>query len=203
MKDSIDFKSIKKIFKEKFPFLMESSIELLISISNVKFSKNKETLIKFGQKTSTISFVLEGMIRGYCIDENGDEKTVFLRPTLTFFAPPETIDGQKKSKYIYEAVGHTKLICFPFTAFEKLTKIDLGIAQLFIEGLKETTLTLVFRVESLVGKIPEERYLSLLEQHPQFFQKAYNKHIANYLGITPNSLSRIIKRLKEGENRIL
>lgn len=190
---------IKEIFKEQFPFLMENSIELLMSIGKVKTHKNKEVLIRFGQKTDTISFVLEGMARGFYTDENGEEKTVFLRPTLTFFAPPETIDGQKPSKYTFEAVGTTKMIHFPFTEFEKLTRTDLGIAQLFIEGLKETTLTLVFRVESLVGKMPEERYLALIEQHPQFFQKAYNKHIANYLGITPNSLSRIIKRLNKGE----
>ncbi len=195
----IDSKDIKNIFKEQFPFLLESSIDLLMSIGKLKDYKNKETIIRFDQKTDTISFVLDGMVRGFYIDENGEEKTVFLRPTRTFFAPPETIDGQKKSKYTYEAVGSTEMICFPFTAFEEFTKTDLGIAQLFIAGLKETTLTLVFRVETLVGKMPEERYLALLEQHPQFFQKAYNKHIANYLGITPNSLSRIIKRIKRGE----
>lgn len=194
-----DLKDIKKIFKEQFPFLENGSIDLLMSIGKLSKFKNKETIIRFEQKADTISFVLDGMVRGFYIDETGEEKTVFLRPTLTFFAPPETIDGQKASKYTYEAVGSTEMYCFPFTEFESLTKTDLGIAQLFIEGLKETTLTLVFRVESLVGKIPEERYLALLEQHPQFFQKAYNKHIANYLGITPNSLSRIIKRLKKSK----
>ncbi len=192
-----DLNDIKEIFKEQFPSLQDRSIELLMAIGKHSKFKNKETVIRFEQKTDTISFVLEGMVRGFYIDEMGDEKTVFLRPTLTFFAPPETIDGQKPSKYTYEAVGNTEMFCLPFAEFEKLTKTDLGLAQLFIEGLKETTLTLVFRVETLVGKMPEERYLALLEQYPQFFQKAYNKHIANYLGITPNSLSRIIKRLKK------
>jgi len=195
-------KSIKEILKAQFPFLEEKSIELLISIGKIKTHKNKEVLISSGQKTDTISFVLEGMMRGFYIDENGEEKTVFLRPTRTFFAPPETIEGQKPSKYTFEAVGDTEMIHFPFLEFEKLTKTDIGIAQLFIEGLKETTLTLVFRVEGLVGKMPEERYLALIEQHPQFFQKAYNKHIANYLGITPNSLSRIIKRLKRTKGEV-
>ena len=67
-----------------------------------------------------------------------------------------------------------------------------------IAGLQENIQTLVFRVESLIDKLPEERYEELLERSPQFFQTAFNKHIANYLGITPNSLSRIIKRRKEG-----
>ena len=46
----------------------------------------------------------------------------------------------------------------------------------------------------LIDKSPEERYDALLQQSPQFFQTAFNKHIANYLGITPVSLSRIIRR---------
>jgi len=52
----------------------------------------------------------------------------------------------------------------------------------------------------LIDKMPEKRYEQLIETHPQFFQKAYNKHIANYLGITSVSLSRIIKRKLENRN---
>ena len=46
----------------------------------------------------------------------------------------------------------------------------------------------------MIDKSPEERYEELLQQSPQFFQTAFNKHIANYLGITAVSLSRIIRR---------
>lgn len=192
---------VKQVLKEQFPFLTEDALDALLAIGTVKTYKNKETIIRFEQKTDTISFVLKGMTRGYYVDEMGEEKTVFLRPTLTFFAPPETIEGQKPSKYTHDAIGETELVIFSFAEFENLTKTNLSIARLFIEGLKETTLTLVFRVETLAGKIPEERYAALLDRYPQFFQKAYNKYIANYLGITPNSLSRIIKRIKENGNK--
>lgn len=43
----------------------------------------------------------------------------------------------------------------------------------------------------------EERYDALLARSPGFFQKAFLKHIANYLGMTPGSLSTIMKRKKE------
>ena len=71
---------------------------------------------------------------------------------------------------------------------------NLNLSRLYIEGLKENVFTLLFRIEILASKSPAERYEALIKHHPQFFQKTYHKHIANYLGITPNSLSRIIKR---------
>lgn len=190
---------MEKLLQQHFPFLALSDTETLLKIATLKTYKNKQTILKVGQIPNIIGFLSTGMIRGFHIDEEGDEKTVFLRPTHTFFSTPETIQGMQPSKYTYEAIGETEVLEFPFSAFEQLTFTNLAIARLFAEGLKETVLTLVFRVEILAGMTPEARYEALLKQHPQFFQKAYNKYIANYLGITPNSLSRIIKRKKEGK----
>lgn len=183
----------------QFPFLSTPDIEILLKIATLKSYKNKQTILRVGQIPNIIGFLSTGMIRGYHIDEEGEEKTVFLRPTHTFFSTPETIQGMQPSKYTYEAIGETEVVEFSFAKFEQLTFTNLAIARLFTEGLKETVLTLVFRVEMLASMTPEERYDALLKQHPQFFQKAYNKYIANYLGITPNSLSRIIKRKKSAK----
>ena len=94
----------------------------------------------------------------------------------------------------------TKVLEFPFLDFIQLSEEKLPYARILLEALKENVSTLVWRVEMLAGKSPEERYEILLKHRPQFFQKAYHKHIANYLGMTPNSLSRIIKRKKEAKN---
>lgn len=190
---------LQELLLQQFPFLTSSDIDLLLNIATLKTYKNKQTILNVGQIPNVIGFIATGMIRGYHIDDEGEDKTVFLRPTHTFFSTPETIQGMQPSKYTFEAIGKTELLAFPFSEFEQLTFTNLAIARLFTEGLKETVLTLVFRVEMLAGMVPEERYDALLKQHPQFFQKAYNKYIANYLGITPNSLSRIIKRKKEAK----
>jgi hypothetical protein len=61
---------------------------------------------------------------------------------------------------------------------------------------------LIDRVKSLTQKQPEQRYTELTEMHPVFLKKAFNKHIASYLG-TPVSLSRIMKRTKETKQKSL
>jgi hypothetical protein len=53
------------------------------------------------------------------------------------------------------------------------------------------------RTEDLLFKSPKERYLQLIEKQPNFFQLYSLKHIASYLGITPQSLSRIRKQLSK------
>ena len=143
---------LQALLLQKFPFLSEPDIELLLTIGKFKTYKNKETIIRNGQIPNVMSFISAGMIRGFYIDEEGEEKTVFLRPTHTFFSTPETLHGLQPSKYSYEAIGETEVLEFFFTEFEQLTFTNLAIARLFTEGLKETVLTLIFRVEMFGGK---------------------------------------------------
>ncbi len=75
-----------------------------------------------------------------------------------------------------------------------------NINRLYIAALQENIQTLVGRVEALIDQSPAERYEELLNRSPQFFQRAFHKHIANYLGITPVSLSRIINRRKSSDS---
>ncbi len=195
----MSFQLLKDQFSQQFPFLNSELLNLILSIGQYKIVKNKTPIISSGETAAAFYFILNGMIRGFYIDSSGEEQTVFLKGKNTFITVPEAFKTNNKTKYTLETIGKAVFIEFPITEFERLAKENLPIAQLYIEGLKENVSILIFRVELLATKKPEERYEAMLEQFPNFFQLAYNKHIANYLGITPNSLSRIIKRKKEGK----
>ncbi len=180
-----------------FPFLLEEDLMAIWEISSLKTFKNKTTILGEGKFATYYYFIVKGMVRGTSVDQaSGEEHTNFLKPAMTFISAPEAIETNTQTKYTLEAVGETVLLELPIQAFEQLVYERPAIAQYFILGLKEVISTLIFRVEMLSGKVPEERYEAMLERFPQFFQQAYNKHIANYLGITPTSLSRIIRRKK-------
>ena len=180
-----------------FPFLNQRDVESLLKIGKYKKFKNKEVIIQQGQFAPIIIFILKGTIRGYFIDNQGVEKNIFLKPELAFIAAPECLFDGMPTKYTFEAVQETHTLIFDALKFEELTTVHNHFSQLYIEALKENVQTLVFRIEMLAGMTPEERYEALLNRKPILFQTAFNKHIANYLGMTPNSLSRIIKRKKE------
>lgn len=183
-----------KILTETFVFLTKQDIEQLLAIAQYKCYQNKEVIIKSGENTKKIFFTLKGMVRGYFINKKGEEKNIFLRPEHTITGAPESLFQNKSTKYTFEAILETHLLVFNFNDFLELAESNFRITNLYIKGLQENIQTLIGRVEMMIDKSPEERYEALLKQSPQFFQTAFNKHIANYLGITPVSLSRIIRR---------
>lgn len=187
------------ILQQIFPFLTTIDIIELFTISQYYALKNKTKIIERGQNAQKIFFILKGMVRGFYINEKGEEKNVFLRPEHTITGAPDSLFSNAQTKYTFETILETHVLILPFESFVHLTTKHPNILKLYIAGLQENIQILVFRVESLIDKLPEERYEELLEKSPQFFQTAFHKHIANYLGITPVSLSRIIKRRKNNK----
>ncbi|OJJ21244.1 hypothetical protein BKI52_11810 [marine bacterium AO1-C] len=187
------------IMAHTYPFLPEAELEKLWLLGEYKRCTNREVIINKGERNSQVFFILKGMVRGYIYTQKGEEKNLFLRPEHTLTGAPDTMFEGVATKYTFEAILETHLFLFRFPQMEQLSNEMLNVAKIYIEGLKENLQTLLFRVESLVYMTPEERYEALLKRSPQFFQTAFNKHIANYLGITPVSLSRIIKRRQEAE----
>jgi len=187
---------IKDTLQSTYPFLSNEDLELLLDIGTYVDLKNRTIIIREGKINQEIFFIIKGMVRGYYINGEGEEINVFLRPELTLTGAPDSLFNNVPSKYNFETVVHSHILRFPFQKIIELSDTHPNLAKLYIAGLQENVQTLIFRVESLVDKLPEERYDELLEARPQFFKNALNKHIANYLGITANSLSRILKRKK-------
>ncbi len=184
------------ILHRTYPFLEAEDLDLLLKYGKYKQVANKEIIIPQGASQKIIFFILSGMTRGYYVTPSGDEKNLFLRPKRTFTGAPDTLFSDSPTRYTFEAIQATHLLMFRYEDIETLAKTYPNIAQLYISALKENLQTMIYRVESLVLNTPEERYESLLGRSPEFFKNAFLKHIANYLGITPVSLSRIMKRRK-------
>ena len=185
---------IKKILKDTYPYLDEKDINQLLDISTYKKLSKKEILIKAGQISDEVFFILQGMIRGYFINDSGEEKNIFLRVEHTVSGAPEPVFFGIPTRYTFESVLESHLLTFKFKPLKKLAMENQAFFEFYTEVFQENLTTLINRVEGLINNTPEERYEKLIKQNPQFFQKALSKHVANYLGITPNSLSRIIRR---------
>jgi CRP-like cAMP-binding protein len=186
------------ILKQTYPYLNDLEITALLRIGTYQHCQNRTKIITKGEKTKTIFFILSGMVRGYFMNEKGEEKNIFLRPEYTLTGAPDTLFSNLATKYTFEAILETHILKFDFNEFQNLSQSHPNLTQIYIDALQENVQTLILRVESLIDKSPEERYDALLQQNPHFFQTAFNKHIANYLGITAVSLSRIIRRKSKG-----
>jgi CRP-like cAMP-binding protein len=199
---SIKSNWIYEIFKGKYPFLSDSDIELFLSICKYLEVKNKEVIIKNGEKSKKIIFILEGTFRGYYTNQSNEEINIFLRQNPTFFGAVDSLFSDKKTHFTIEAILPAKILTLDIEEFEALAFNNKPILMLYMNEIKSQVTSLVNRIEWLIDKHPQERYEELLRKNPRLFQTAFNKHIANFLGITPVSLSRIIKRIKNQPSKL-
>ncbi|MEM6633787.1 MAG: Crp/Fnr family transcriptional regulator [Bacteroidota bacterium] len=185
------------ILRQTYPFLKAQDLEQFLEICEYRMFPHKDILIHSGEYSKRLYFILEGMIRGYFINEKGQEKNIFLRPEHTIMGVADSLFEDRSSSYTIEVIGESHLLVFGYNELEALMEANFNLTKMMLASYQEMIQTLIYRVESFINKDPESRYDELIDRHPQFFQKAYHKHIANYLGITSVSLSRIIKRKLE------
>lgn len=191
----MDFLELKNALKDFFPFLSSKDFDLLLSICEYKSYPGKTIILKSGKVSEMAFLILEGSVRGYVVNESGIEKNILLRSKGIFVADADAIFGNQPQKLNIESLDQTRILMFSILDFEELANKNIGIQHLYIASLKESVLRLTYRVNSLITMTADERYIDLLHKNPQFLKDAYDKYVANYLGITAVTFSRIKKKI--------
>lgn len=152
-------------------------------------------LLREGQVSNQSYFVLKGSLRTYYLLD-GEERTTDFYLEMDALSP-ETVLTQGPSPYTIVCMEDS-ILCvstpdMEYSIFEQFPRLQsLCLMQSELLLLKKQQAFSAFKHAS-----PEQRYLDLLQHRPQLLQKAPQHQIASYLGIKPESLSRIRKRLKE------
>ncbi len=187
--------SVTPRLKEILPDIPDKDLEILAGICESKTFKDKEVILKSGNRLRKVFLILEGAARGYIVGSEGDEKTILLRGKGIFVGDAQGVFTNMPQKLEIVAVGATEVLMLSFTDFEQLALKNENILGVYLNSMKEAILRLTYRVESMITMSSEERYLDLLKMNPAFLKNSYDKYVANFLGITPVSLSRVKKKL--------
>jgi CRP-like cAMP-binding protein len=182
---------------EIFKHLNDEELSALADISKPFFLPKREKLVEPGQTFNQLFIIKSGLVRWYFYDELGNEYSPFLPSERenVLMSVAEVYKGEEKTKYTIEAVVDTHFILFDFKKFEEICERFPRIQKIYLESLKLIAVAMVARIEQLCTKGPEERYEEFLSERPFTSQNANRKYIANFLGITPNSLSRLTARI--------
>ena len=177
---------------------IKSSIQLsaeaeayLLSISKKKTFSKGTILIRQGQEVYKNYFVTDGCLRSYCIDKNGKEHTLQFAIKNWWISDYIAIHNNELANLTVECLKESEVIEF------NAKKLN-GILTLFPEYepfqrnlLERHIVSLHKRILNQLQLTAAERYGLFLEQYPDIEQYTRNYHIASYLGITQESLSRI------------
>lgn len=179
--------------------LPQATIEELAKDIQVREASKGERLLEQGERSRECFFVLKGCLRQFAVDEEGREQT------YNFFTEGQTAIVYQAytlglpSDYTIESIEDAVLIVGDFlteaTMMEKHSELP-GITRSFMEmNLAEAH----DERANFIKFSPEQRYISLLKERPDLPDRVPQHQIASYLGMTPESLSRIKKRLAQSD----
>lgn len=182
-------------FISKYISLTEEEKNAILSLDLFHSIKKGGTLLKEGQKSKESYFVLKGCIRTYYVSD-GEEKTTAFYTEMEALTPPCVI-SKTPSEYFISCVEDTILavsnsdmeveINSTFPKFEIMCRILseelLAKQRIDFDEFKTST--------------PEQRYLNLLQKRPDLIHRVPQHQLASFLGIKPQSLSRLRTRILE------
>ncbi len=180
---------------QKYVSLDESDVNLLHQVLVIKHYKKGTLLLPEGQIAKAFYYNLEGFVRLFYL-KDGLEKTAYFYPKGTFISPYESFVRQTPSKLNLQATEQTSLVEITINAAAQLLQHSQKFDLLARIAMEDELIVHQRIIQSLLTLSPEERYANLLEESPQIFQKVPQHYIASYIGIKPESLSRIKKRMK-------
>ena len=178
-----------------FSKMEDADWNLLLPHLEIKTIRKNELFTAEGKRALNVGFVIEGMFRQY-YTKDGEEKTTYFFFENHFISSYISCITAKPSLISIEALSDALFISFPYKILQQLfdesmawQKFGRLIAEYFTIGLEE-------RMVGLLMQSPEERYLDLLKSNKKKIMERVPQHyVANYLGITPVSMSRIRNRL--------
>ena len=151
-----------------------------------------------GQLCRYVGFIEEGLVQ-YHMNDNGNQKTLYFNKEGEFVSNYQSFLPQVPSDISIQAIEKTRLQVISLEKLRELYTVihegeklgRLAIEHVFLNSLQQ--------LKSFYRDSPTERYRQFLRSYPDLAQRIPQYHIASYVGIKPQSLSRIRKRMVTGK----
>lgn len=181
-------------FNEKVP-LTQEEWELIQKYLTLKKLRKRQYLLQEGDVCKAVTFVEKGALRLYNVSENGTEHIVLFAVEGQFMTDLSSFFSREPSIYNIDAIEDSELVMLAQTASDELRKISQKYQEFAFLETSEAYIQLAKRMTSIISLSLEERYQELVTNYPNIVQRVPQHMIASYMGLTPETLSRVRKRI--------
>ena len=148
-------------------------------------------LQRAGDVARYAAFIASGCLRSYVIDAKGKEHIVQFAPETWWLADSESLARGVPTRFFFEAVEDSALLLIDAPSHQRVVERVPGYAAALRTGLQRHSAAKDERIVNALSATAEERYHAFLETYPSMAQRVPQKMLASYLGVSPETLSRI------------
>lgn len=187
------YEIFQKYIEEKAEFTQAES-DLIQSFAIIKKLRKRQYLLQEGDSWKYDAFITQGCVRTYTVDEKGSEHVNSFSIENWWTGDRESLLMQQPSRFNIDAIEDTELVLFTHENFEMLCSEIPAFNNMVNAILQRSFIAAQNRIQASLTLTAEEKYLSFINKYPGFALRIPQTMIASYLGMTPETLSRIRKQ---------
>lgn len=184
-----------KNYLQKNAGLTESELDVLTTGLRSEQIDKGTFLLRPGEICSHAFFVEKGLLRSYTIDEAGKEHIVQFASENWIITDRSSTYFHEGSDFYIDAIESTTAIFLDRTFIDKASELSTRFRQFNEKALHNHIRQLQKRITMLLSATAEQRYLNFIRLYPDLTLRVPQWMIASYLGVAPESLSRVRKEL--------
>ncbi len=170
------------------------------SVIQIKKLRKKQYLVQEGDVCRFEAFINKGSMRSFSIDDKGYEHVVLFGIEDWWIGDLYSFFTQTPSRYNVEALEDSELFCLDKPSLEKLYSDVPKFERFFRILIQNAFIAQQQRIIANMSQSAEQRYHDFINRYPQFEKRFPQYQVASYLGIKPESLSRIRRSITKRGN---
>jgi CRP-like cAMP-binding protein len=185
-----------EIFKEYISqktTLTEAEYAKIEAVCIYKKLRKRQYLLQEGDVWKYNAFITKGLVRFYSVDESGRENIVSFAKENWWTGDRASLLTGEPSKNNIDAIEDTELVLITKTNFDRLCQEIPALNDMVNAIINKSFIISQNRIHSAIAFTAEQKYLDFVQKYPDLSLRAPQAMIASYLGITPETLSRVRK----------
>jgi CRP-like cAMP-binding protein len=174
--------------------LTEEETSRFTSVLKMKTLRRRQYLLQAGDVCRFEYFVSKGLLRAYTVDDKGAEHIVMLAAEDWWISDLFSFLSETPSTMHIDALEHSEVITIEKPDLEKLYIEIPKFERLMRIMFQKAFVAQQQRILGSISQSAEERYTSFVKKYPSLEQRIPQTQVASYLGITPETLSRVRKQ---------